>query len=95
METERVTRGLSLLSVVDWDEVMEVDRVSRDVTLDWEGDVIMVDYSARTPVFAVKSRRRFRSKMLQVTGSVNELGFLLLEGWRHRMPTHIYCSVCY
>ena len=21
--------------------------------------------------------------------------FLLLAGWRHRMPTHFYCSVCY
>ena len=37
---------------------MAVDRVSRVVTLDREGDVIMVDYSARTPVFGGRSRKR-------------------------------------
>ena len=77
LETERVTGKMSLLSVVDWEEVMEVDRVSRDVTMDREGDVIMVDYSARTPVFGGKSRKRFRSRILQVTGRVKELGLIM------------------
>ena len=51
--------------------------MSRDVTLDREGDVIMVNYSAQTPVFAVRSRKKFRTRLLQVTGCVKELGLIL------------------
>ena len=46
METERLSQKMDLLSIVDWDEFMEVDRVPRDVSLDVDGDAIMVDYSA-------------------------------------------------
>ena len=77
METERLSQKMDLLSIVDWDEFMEVDRVPRDVSLDVDGDAIMVDYSARKPTFAVKSRRKFRSRVLQVTGMAKELGLVM------------------
>ena len=64
METERLSQKMGLLSIVDWDEFMEVDRVPKDVSPDVDGDAIMVDYSARKPTFAVKSRRKFRNRML-------------------------------
>ena len=75
METERLSQKMGLLLIVDCDEFMEVDRV--DVSLDKDGDAIMMDYSARKPTFAVKSRRQFISRVLQVTGIVKELGLVM------------------
>ena len=86
---------MSLLLVVDWDEVMEVDRVFRDVTLDVDGDAIMMDYSARKPTFAVKSLKRFRSRMLHVTGMVKELGLVMEmpEPWQTASNATTVCQV--
>ena len=74
LEADKLSLKMSMLSVVDWSEVMEVDTVDRDVTKDRDGDTIMMDKSARKPTFAVKSRRRFQSRMLRVKGMVEELG---------------------
>ena len=68
---------MGLLSIVEWDRFMDVDRMPKVVSLDVDGDAIMVDYSARKPTFAVKSRRKLRSRMLQVTGMVKELGLVM------------------
>jgi hypothetical protein len=77
LEADKLSLKMSMLSVVDWSEVMEVDIVDRDVTKDVDGDTIMMDKSARKPTFAVKSRRRFQSRILRVTGRVDELGLVM------------------
>ena len=66
MEADRLSQKMSMLSVMDWSEVMEVDCVARDVTKVVDGDTIMKDCSARKPSFAVKRRKRFKSRMLRV-----------------------------
>ena len=65
---------------------MEVDVLTRDVTLDVDGDGIMTDQSGRNPTFAIKSRKKFRSRMLKVTIKVKELGWLreMAEGDDHQ-----------
>ena len=74
MELERLSKRMKLLSIVDYDEFMEVVMVARDGSLDLDGDVTMMDESVRKPTFAVKSRRRFRGRLLKVTGRVKEWG---------------------
>ena len=56
---------------------MEVDRPVRDVTLDMDGDTIMTDKSGRKSNFAWKSKQRFRSRMVKVTGAVMKMGVLM------------------
>ena len=41
MEAAEMTAKMGMLTVVDWEESMEVDRPIRDVTLDMDGDTIM------------------------------------------------------
>ena len=48
---------MDLLLIVDWDELMGVDRVPRDVSLDVDGDAIIMDYSARKQTFALSLAR--------------------------------------
>ena len=62
---------------------MEVDMVARDVSLDLDGDVIMMDDSVRKPTFAVKSMRRSRRRMLKFTGRVKELGLVMEMSPKH------------
>ena len=64
---------MELLSIVEYDEFKEVDMVAREVSLDPDGNVTMRVETVRAPSFAVKSGRRFRSRMLKVTGRVKEL----------------------
>ena len=77
MESERLSMRMELLSIVDYDDFMAVDMVARDVPLDQDGDVTIRDETVRKPTFAVKSRTRFRSRMLKVTGRVKELGVVM------------------
>ena len=51
--------------------------VAMDGSLDLDGDVTMMDESVRKPTFAVKSRRRFRSRLLKVPGRVKEWGVVM------------------
>ena len=81
MESERLSNRMELLSIVDYEEFMEVDMVARDVSLDL--DVIMMDDSVRKPSFAVKSMRRSRRRMLKVTGRVKELGLVMEMSPKH------------
>ena len=93
LEADKLSLKMSMLSVMDWSEVMEVDTVDRDVTKDVDGDTIMMDYSARKPAFAVKSMKRFRSRMLRVTGRVKELG-LVMEMTEPRETASNATTVC-
>ena len=83
MESERLSTRMELLSIVDYEEFMEVDIVARDVSLDLDVDVIMMDDSVRKPTFAVKSMRRSRRRMLKVTGRVKELGLVMEMSPKH------------
>ena len=69
-ESAEMTTMMGMLTVMDWEESMEVDRPVRDVTLDVDGDTIMTDKSSRKSNFAWKSKNRFRSRTMKVTGTV-------------------------
>ena len=47
MEVDEMTTKMGMLSVMDWEESMEVDVLTRDVTLDLDGDTIMTYQSGR------------------------------------------------
>ena len=51
-----MTTKMGMLSVMNWEESMEVDVQERDVTKDVEGDTIMKDKSGRRQVLLEKAR---------------------------------------
>jgi hypothetical protein len=55
-ESAKMTTMMGMLTVVDWEESMEVDRPVRDMTVDVDGDTIMTDKSGRKSYFAYKSK---------------------------------------
>ena len=73
IESERLSTRMKRLAIGDYGKYME----ARDVSLDLDGDVSMKDESVRKPTFADRSRRRFRSRMLRVTGRVKEFGLIM------------------
>ena len=74
MEADVMTTRMGMLTVLDWEESMEVDVLTRDVTKDVEEDTIMMDKSARKPNFALKSKRKFKGRMKRVWNIVMKLG---------------------
>ena len=79
MWEERARKRLTWLDRhyrMEAEESMEVDVLTRDVTLDVDGDTIMTDQSGRKSNFVIKSKKKFRSRMLEVTDMVKELGWL-------------------
>ena len=62
MKGDVITNRMGMLTVLDWDESMEVDLLTRDGTLDVDWDTIMTDQSGRKSNFAKKKQEEIQKQ---------------------------------